>query len=155
MQKAAVMEHNPDYHLRRWGDPVLRERCAEVEDFSYDSGLEALLSAMYSIKGKHGGIGMSAPQVGDARRVVLADVYGWTREFINPAITARSGHRLSLEGCLSIRLLRLPKLRSSSIELTYQDRQGVSHSGVFTGMDATVLQHELDHLDGRLIVDYL
>ncbi len=148
------MERNQDYHLRRWGDPVLREQCAEVEDFSDSSGLEALLSAMYRIKAQHGGIGIAAPQVGDAQKVVLAEVSGWTREFVNPRITARSGHRLSLEGCLSVPFLLLTKLRSSSIDVEYQDRHGVSHAGVFSGYDATVLQHELDHLDGRLIVDY-
>ena len=148
------MERNQDYRLRRWGDPVLRERCADVDDFSEDSDLEALLSAMYHIKAQHGGIGIAAPQVGDGRRVVLADVHGWTQEFVNPRITARSGFRPSLEGCLSVPFLLLPKLRSSSIDVEYQDRHGVSHAGVFSGYDATVLQHELDHLDGRLIVDY-
>ncbi len=143
-----------DYHLRRWGDPVLRERCAEIEDFSGDSGLETLLSAMYRTKGQHGGIGIAAPQAGEAKRVMLADVDYRTQEFINPRITARSGYRLSLEGCLSIPLLLLPKLRNSRIEMEYQDRHGTPHAGTFTGHDAAVLQHELDHLDGRLIVDY-
>lgn len=142
-----------DYYLRRWGDPVLRERCAEVEDFSGDSGLEALLSAMYALK-RNGGIGMSAPQVGDARRVALAEVHGRTEEFINPRITARSGHHLTLEGCLSVPVLLLPKLRSASIEVEYRDRYGAPHAGIFKGRDAAILQHELDHLDGRLIVDY-
>lgn len=108
---------------------------------------------MYALK-RNGGIGMSAPQVGEAVRVVLAEVRGRTEEFINPRITARSGHRLTLEGCLSVPVLLLPKLRSSWIEMEYQDRHGGRHAGTFTGYDAVVLQHELDHLDGRLIVDY-
>lgn len=155
------MEENYKYYLRTLEDPILREPCVEVNDFS---DLDDLLPSMYWIMVFNFGVGLAAPQVGDNRRIAIATIDGQTREFINPRKLKEEEYTTipEGEGCLSVpppdAQMQSPKvriLRRYSIEVEYQDRKGTYHNETFIGSPAIVLQHEMDHLDGRLTIDYI
>ena len=140
-----------DYHLRKWGDPILRQKCRQVEDISELGGL---ILSMRSIMSDHSGLGLAAPQIGDDRQILIAKISGDPQVFINPTITKAKGYIPFIEGCLSLPGLIIPTLRRSSIEVEYQTIGGTKKSGTYTGLNAIVLQHEIDHLNGKLMYQY-
>lgn len=143
---------NENHYLRYWGDPVLRQECEEIEDFDSPE-LYELLDDMGEIKYNKGGVGLAAPQIGEAKQVILADVGGYEKEFINPEITEKKWYIPSIEGCLSIPFLPVVRLRNYSVTVDYQDRYGESHTDTYRGFDAIVMQHEIDHIHGKLMID--
>ena len=139
------------YHLRRLPDHILRQSCVEVNDFS---DLGDLLSNMREIIEANKGVGLAAPQIGDNRRVAIAKIGEEVREFINPKKLREGKHPYSgPEGCLSVPGEIVQMNRRYPIQVGYQDRQGMYHTEVLRGLNAVVLQHEMDHLDGILIID--
>jgi len=147
------------YYLRTLPDPILRQSCVEVNDFS---NLSDLLSNMYDIMVAERGIGIAAPQVGDNRRIAIARIYGQTREIINPEILWEGAYNTTMEeGCLSIPNSDIPTgnlkvevPRKHSIRIGYQDMQSLYHVETFYGFPARILQHEMDHINEKLIIDY-
>jgi len=140
------------YYLRKLPDPILRQQAVEVEDFP---NLDELLSNLYEILSVKRGVGLAAPQIGDSRRVAIIKINGEIREFINPRKLKEGINPYSIEeGCLSIPDTFVSTHRNYPIQIEYQDRRGVHHTERFTGFNAVVLQHEMDHLDGKLIIDY-
>ncbi len=141
-----------------WPDPVLRRVCAPVTAF--DAALAALakdmLETMYAAPGR----GLAAPQIGDARRIFVMDPDWKTGTpaplvCVNPAIVGASETRATRqEGCLSIPDTPRDVTRPVAITLTWQDPSGQVHRGDLTGFAATCAQHELDHLNGILILDH-
>ena len=140
-----------DYYLRKWGDPVLREPCEAVEDFSQ---LDFLIDSMYSIMRQNLGCGIAAPQVGDSRQVLIAQIGLKSEVFVNPRIEFARGYVPFLEGCLSFPFLLVPKIRRYRIDVNYFDRYGAEKSNTFRGLNAIILQHEIDHLNGKLMFHY-
>jgi peptide deformylase len=142
---------NGNYYLRKRGDLILKQACVEVIDFSE---VGEIVEAMCRyVAANDYGAGLAAPQMGVSKRIVVLEINGKVKEFINPAITASSNFRVPLpEHCLSLRWrdIRL-KWRSLAIDVVYQDREGVSHSDRYVGFPSLALQHEIDHLDGKLI----
>lgn len=138
------------YKLQRWGSPSLRQICSEVRDFT---DLDELVASMKSIIIQYEAIGIAAPQVGDNRRVIIANICGEKKVFVNPKIVYAEGKRVSMEGCLSLPGIIVPKIRRKSVDVEYQDIGGSRMQGSFEGLYAAVLQHETDHLDGILITD--
>ena len=138
-------------------DPRLRQVCAAVDRF--DPALKQLtddlLETMYAAKGR----GLAAPQVGVMQRVFVMDA-GWKEGrpsplvCVNPVIKDASGAAVSVEGCLSIpdRPVRIE--RPAVVRLAWQDLAGRDCEGFFEGFAATCVQHERDHLDGILCIDY-
>ena len=113
-----------------------------------------MLETMYS---EHG-IGLAAVQVGITKRMLVMDVSADKTEplvLINPTILDKSGVIESNEGCLSVPGFHEPVRRASRIEIEYLDRQGVRVRAEWDGLQAVCAQHEIDHLDGKLFVDYL
>ena len=101
------------------------------------------------------GAGLAAPQIGQSLRLCIALVNGKHTPFINPEITWRSEKKDTMEeGCLSLPGIWLPVTRPLSITITYQDIKGKNQERKLEGFDARVIQHEIDHLEGILIVDY-
>ena len=137
-----------EYYLRKWNDPILRKECRKVEDFS---SLENLVSSMRSIMKKYEGLGLAAPRVGDDRSVLLAQIGSMPKLFINPQIVSAAGYIPFIEGCLSFPGVTVPKLRRYRIDLRYQDEKGMQKEETFRGLNSIVLQHEIDHLHGRLL----
>jgi len=111
------------------------------------------------------GVGLAAPQVGLINRIFVVDLStlaedepslaDFKKAFINPHIIEKSGDKVLMdEGCLSIPGLREDVLRYNTIRITYFDENWVEHDEVYSGFPARVLQHEYDHLDGIMFVDY-
>ena len=139
-------------------DPVLRVGCAPVVDI--DDTLRALAADMFDTMYAAQGRGLAAPQVGMTTRLFVTDT-GWKsgtpvpRIWINPVITwASPGQQVYEEACLSITGTARRLARPSRIALTWLDENGMAQQDQFTGMDAVILQHETDHLNGILMIDH-
>jgi len=144
--------------IRLLGDPVLRSGTRIVERF--DDELAALIDDLVETMYHADGIGLAAPQVGDERRVTVIDV-GERRdgseviELVNPRILSSSGTIPSEEGCLSIPGLVETIERAAEVEVEYRNRSGATLSIRGTDLLGRALQHEIDHLEGTLFIDYL
>ena len=137
------------YTLRLKGDPILVTRSYDVKDFS---DLGRLLDDMRQAMRDYRGIGLAAPQIGDLRRVAIAEIDNHVAEFVNPYIAGRGLLYIPRrEGCLSLPKTEALKIRKYSIYVEYSDRQGTPHRRHLSGCNAVILQHEIDHLDGKLI----
>lgn len=135
----------------KFGDPILREKCAEVTEFNKELG--RLLDDMYETMHKADGIGLAAPQVGVLKRVVVIDVGKGRIELVNPVITAFWGKQYEPEGCLSLAGKRGVVKRPMHVRIKAQNRFGVPVK--FRGRDllARAFCHEIDHLNGILYED--
>jgi peptide deformylase len=138
--------------IRQYGDPVLRMRGAEVERF--DDELARVSERMKLLMHDADGVGLAATQVGILRRFFVATLDGEDRVLVNPVVTPiGSDVEVEQEGCLSLGPLRLPVDRAARVKVEAKDATGEPVSFELEGADARVVQHELDHLDGTLIID--
>lgn len=138
--------------IRVIGDPVLRERAPEVQVF--DRGLRKLAKKMIRIMHDAPGIGLAAPQVGVLQRMLVYDVDDDPRVLVNPVLDDFSEEvEESDEGCLSVPGVTMPVERSVRVHVRAQDASGEPLDYVVEGLEARVVQHEFDHLNGVLIVD--
>lgn len=140
-------------------DPVLRQVSSAVE--RVDPALLRLADDMLETMYAAPGIGLAAVQVGVPRRLLVLDVAGEDEPrqpltIINPEIvTLGSEKRGYEEGCLSIPDVRVEIERPAALTVRYIDREGIRRELAADGLLATAIQHEMDHLDGRLIIDFL
>lgn len=143
------------YAIRLFGDPVLRQRAAEVEDV--DGRLVRLAKDMIETMYEAPGVGLAAPQVGVERRMFVYDVGDGEgpKTIINPRITEARGEWEFEEGCLSVPGLHWTIVRPKEIHFEGYDLAGNEVSIEADEYLARVLQHELDHLDGVLLLDRL
>jgi peptide deformylase len=147
--------------LRYYGDPILRRRAAETREF--DAELREFAESMIETMHAEAGVGLAAPQVGVDQRVLVAlqltspdDEDAAPIVMVNPEVLERSRETWVMEeGCLSIPGIRGDVTRAERIRVRYRDVRGAEHTVDAEGMYARVLQHEIDHLDGRLFIDYL
>lgn len=141
-------------------DPLLRQKSAPIE--RVDADLQRLIDDMLETMYEAPGIGLAAVQVGVLRRLLVLDVSDQEKDgrnpiaMINPRIVTL-GPELSPyeEGCLSIPDVRVEIERPSTLTVEYTDREGKPQVLAADGLLATAIQHEVDHLDGRLIIDFL
>ena len=137
-------------------DPRLRQRAAEVD--KVDDQLRQLVDDMFETMYQAPGIGLAATQVDVHKRVVVIDVskdQDEPRVFINPEILARDGVEEMDEGCLSVPGVYERVQRAERIRLRALNRAGEPFELEADGLLAVCVQHEIDHLDGKLFVDYL
>ena len=139
--------------IRKYGDPVLREKCQPVSEIG--NTIEQLIDDMAKVMYQHGGIGLAAPQVGVKKRVIVVDVDQKLMVFTNPEILSREGKETALEGCLSIPDVAVEVERSTRITVEGFNRIGGHVELTLDGLTARAVQHEIDHLNGILIIDYL
>jgi len=142
--------------ILRYPDPRLRERASPVSDFDADLGqlLDDLFETLYSTTG----IGLSAVQTGDLRQVLVMDLSGTAsepREYINPEILSTSARGIVEESCLSLPGIVGKVIRATQLRVRARDRTGRLFEEELEGMYAVCLQHEVDHLEGRLFIDRL
>jgi peptide deformylase len=137
-------------------DPRLRTQAQPVE--AVDDALRALVDDMFETMYEAPGIGLAATQVDVHRRLLVADVSGDRSApyaLINPVILEKDGVTVTEEGCLSVPGYYDEVERANHIRVRYVDRDGTELEMEAEGLLAVCIQHEIDHLDGRLFVDYL
>ena len=142
--------------ILEYPDPRLRTRARPVERF--DEALGRLIDDMFETMYAAPGIGLAATQVDFHRRLIVMDVSEDRTEplvFINPEILERDGSVKTEEGCLSVPNVFDDVQRAARIRIRAQDRTGVVFERELEGVVAVCLQHEMDHLEGKLFVDYL
>jgi peptide deformylase len=140
--------------IRQYPDPVLRLRAGEVEQF--DDDLKRLVERMVKLMQDANGVGLAANQVGIIRRVFVfqPDPDSEPVAIVNPVIVERGGETVSdEEGCLSMQGVQVPVERPLTVRVEGRDPEGGEISMDLGELGARVAQHELDHLDGVLIVD--
>jgi peptide deformylase len=140
--------------IRQWPDPVLRMRAHEVEEF--DDDLRRLVERMTALMHDANGIGLAANQAGVVRRVFVFrhNDHDEPVAAVNPRVVDPSKEReTDDEGCLSLQRVLVPVERHVSVTLEAQDATGAPFRLELSGLDARVVQHELDHLDGVLILE--
>lgn len=146
--------YGPTDRVRTLGDPVLKEVTKDVRP---DRGeLEALIETMFAVMEREEGIGLAAPQIGVQKRVMV-----WRHPeneeryvLLNPRIVERSEEVLTAEeGCLSIPGHAMEVERAARVVVEGQDLSGKGVTVEATGLMARILQHEIDHLEGHLILD--
>jgi len=142
------------HHVRQLGDPVLRIPASEVTAF--DDALREEVARMEVIMDEAHGAGLAAPQLGAMRRILVYRVGDeeHARVLVNPRITWASDEtETDAEGCLSIGEVTVEVARAVAIRVDAQDAEGAPLRLEAEGFEARVIQHEIDHLDGILILD--
>jgi peptide deformylase len=138
--------------VRQYGDPVLRMRANEVE--SFDEELARVTERMVGLMHDAEGIGLAATQVGILRRFFVFHDEGEDMVLVNPVITSTGAElETSEEGCLSLGPVRMPVERPTEVTIEGLDASGAPVHFELEGLPARVVQHELDHLDGKLVLD--
>jgi peptide deformylase len=140
--------------IRVFGDPILREETVLVEDFGPE--LQRLIDDMFETMHAARGIGLAAPQIGRRERLAVVDVDDHPLVLVNPEIVSfSSATDKKEEGCLSIPEVYGDVQRPSEIVMRALDRTGAAYDLEASELLARCIQHEVDHLHGRLFVDYL
>jgi peptide deformylase len=137
-------------------DPRLRKKAQPVE--MVDQALKQLIDDMFETMYDAPGIGLAATQIDVHRRLLVADVSADKNEpwvLINPVIFEQDGVEVTEEGCLSVPGYYEEVQRAEHIRVRYLDRDGIEVESEFDGLLSVCVQHEIDHLDGKLFVDYL
>ncbi|WP_207429299.1 peptide deformylase [Pedobacter sp. SYSU D00535] len=145
-----------------YGDPVLKKRAAEIsEDYPNLSDLiENMFDTMYNASG----VGLAAPQIGLSIRLFVIDItdkdepefQDFKKVFINPTIVEETGDLWSFnEGCLSIPDIREDIKRPEHVTISYYDENWQHHQETYSGLAGRVIQHEYDHIEGKLFIDKL
>lgn len=142
-------------HVRQWGDPVLTARARPIETF--DAALEREVEAMAILMKEAVGIGLAATQVGTMHRVLVYAVDGGAgpvRALVNPVVTWASREtEVAEEGCLSLPGVGVDVDRPVHVAVEARDARGEPVRVEASGLEARVIQHEVDHLDGVLILE--
>ncbi len=160
------------YPIVAYGDPVLRKVTRPVEEGETD--VKALAENMFETMYNASGVGLAAPQIGLDLRVFVVDgtplndaddeeddeidpdLVGFKKVFINPQVLEEEGEEWAFEeGCLSIPGIRADVYRPEKIRIRYFDTDWKEHVEDYKGMAARIIQHEYDHLEGKLFTDYL
>jgi peptide deformylase len=140
-----------------WPDPRLKERAVPVH--AVDEAVQRLIDDMFETMYAADGVGLAATQLGVRQRVIVIDTS--PREealplaLINPVVLAREGESRAREGCLSVPGESEEVTRAAVVTVRYLDRDGEPRELTTSGLMAVAIQHETDHLDGVMFVDYL
>jgi peptide deformylase len=150
------------YPIVMYGDPVLRQRAKDIET---GTDLKPLIDDMYETMKAASGIGLAAPQIGKGVRLFVVDgtvledeegMHDFKKAFINPTLLEETGTAWDFEeGCLSIPNIREKVSRKGNLRIRYFDESWNLKEEEYDGMKARIIQHEYDHLEGKMFVDYL
>lgn len=155
---------NMKYPVTVYGDPLLRKKAKTIEKDHKE--LNEIIANMWETMYHSDGVGLAAPQVGLSIRLFVVDASSGADEepelkdfkkvFINPEIIETFGEKWEMnEGCLSLPEIREDVVRPDGVRIKYQDENFVSHEEEFRGFAGRIIQHEYDHLEGILFIDYL
>jgi len=157
------------YPIVVYGDPVLRQK---AKDIKKGTDLQPLIADMYETMNAAHGIGLAAPQIGKSIRLFVVDATSIDKEdgeteededlsnfkkaFINPQVLEEEGEEWEFEeGCLSIPNLRENISRPETVRIRYYDEEWKLKEEEYDGMKARIIQHEYDHIEGKLFIDHL
>ena len=150
------------YPIVMYGDAVLRKKALDIEK---GADVKTLVQDMFETMAAAHGIGLAAPQIGKAVRLFVVDgttldeepeLHDFKMVFINAEILEEFSDPWEFEeGCLSIPNIREKVSRKGKVRLKYYDENWVQHEKEFDGMKARIIQHEYDHIEGKLFIDYL
>jgi len=152
------------YPIVAYGDVVLKKKAQNIDQTSSEINLPKLIADMYETMYQAGGVGLAAPQIVLSLRLFVVDaeamdeenLKGFKKVFINPVITKQTGEKWAYnEGCLSIPNIREDVERPFKIEIEYYDANWNLYQESYEGLAARVIQHEYDHIEGVLFIDYL
>jgi peptide deformylase len=150
------------YSIVAYGDPVLRKEAEDITDPNFD--VKKLAEDMFETMYNAHGVGLAAPQIGKPIRMFVLDgepmdeenLKGFKKVFINPTIVEEDGEEWGFEeGCLSIPGINEEVFRQERVKIHYFDENWNEYEEVYDGMAARIIQHEYDHIDGVLFIDYL
>ncbi len=141
--------------IRKIGDPVLREKCSEIEKI--DKSILGLANDMIDTLAERGGVGLAAPQIGVSKKVIIINLGDKIEAYINPEVEILEDEEIDEEeGCLSIYAIQGFKVkRCSKIKVTATDLRGNKVAMTASDLPARIFQHEIDHLNGILFIDHL
>ncbi|MCU0445683.1 MAG: peptide deformylase [Microscillaceae bacterium] len=151
------------YPIVAYGDPVLKKVAQNIQKDDPGLDLPKLIQDMYETMYEASGVGLAAPQIGLGIRLFIVDTdrmedseTGIKKVFINAQILAEEGEKWAFqEGCLSIPNIREDVYRKPKIRLKYFDENWQEHEETYEGVAARVIQHEYDHIEGKLFIDHL
>ena len=147
-----------DKEIVKFGARVLRQKCTPVDEV--DDGIRSLIDDLFDSMHAAEGVGLAAPQIGILKRVIVVDDSVQEPEhpplsLVNPKIIGSSGSMVGEEGCISFPDLYGDVKRYATVEIEALDAGGKPVSITADGFYSRALQHEIDHLDGKLFVDHL
>jgi peptide deformylase len=137
--------------VRKFGDPVLREKTHEVGKI--DKAIKELVKTMEETMHEASGVGLAATQIGVLKKVFVYDAGEGTKVIINPRIVSRDGEIEDEEGCISVPGVRVKVKRAEKVKIEGQDLEGNPVELEAEGLLARIFQHEMDHLEGKIILD--
>ncbi|MCS7202280.1 MAG: peptide deformylase [Dictyoglomus sp.] len=132
-------------------NPILRKKAKKIERI--DEEVKKLAEDMLETMKSYNGVGLAATQIGKNVRLIVVNYDEKDYIFINPEIIKKEGENIDIEGCLSIPGVEIPVKRADKILLKYQNLKGRELIMEATDLFARIIQHEIDHLDGILIID--
>ena len=139
-----------------YGNPILKKKSEPIKKIY--PGIKRLAADMMETMYHYSGVGLAAPQVGELIRVITIDPrdpeFG-PRVMINPRICSRNGEVIGEEGCLSLPNIYGEVKRAMNVFVKYTDIDGREHSEEWSGLQARIVQHEVDHINGVLFVERL
>ncbi len=141
--------------IRTYPDPVLKKKTAPVTDFG--PTMQKLFDDMIETMHVADGVGLAAPQIGISQQIFIACPTmrrGAEYVMVNTVIESRSGSVAAAEGCLSLPGISGEVTRSTQLRMTFHDRHGKKHTAEVEDFFARVIQHEMDHLNGVLLIDH-
>ena len=138
--------------IKVFGDPVLRKKAKPVKQITPVHG--DILSKMANIIYAEPGVGLAASQVGINESMIVVDIGTGLYKLINPKIVYKEGHQVMQEGCLSVPGICIKVKRAAKVGIKAQDLDAQPVNIEAEGLLACVFQHEIDHLNGKLIIDY-
>ena len=141
------------YDIRVIGDPVLRQKARDIDEI--DGSLTRLVADMLETMYEAPGLGLAAPQVGVQKRLFVWDIGTGPRAIVNPEIVESDGEWAFEEGCLSVPGLSWEIVRPKLVHVVGRDLDGNEMSLEADELEARLFQHELDHLDGTLLIERL
>ena len=141
--------------IRTYPDPVLKKKTAPVTDFG--PAMQKLFDDMITTMHAFDGVGLAAPQIGISQQIFIACPnmrHGEEHVMVNAVIEKKSGTAVAAEGCLSLPGISGEIVRATKLRLTFHDRLGKKHTIEVEDFFARVIQHEMDHLNGILLLDH-
>ena len=146
------MQEKGELKIKVFGDPALRKKANLVRRVSAEcrETLSLMAQSMYA----GSGIGLAAPQLGISEQLIVIDIGDGLYKFVNPKIIKRQGNQVIQEGCLSLPGVCIKVKRARQIWVEALDENSRAVKLVAQDLFACVLQHEIDHLKGKLIIDY-